>query len=96
MDKKNIDAVLAALKKAGVKTASALRSLLAESDSNAEASAANLSARGRIEALFDEGTFMESGAYVSRRRSELDGGESRSRRSGASLSVRLHEVSMRK
>ena len=72
MDKKNIDAVLAALKKAGVKTASALRSLLAESDSNAEASAANLSARGRIEALFDEGTFMESGAYVSRRRSELD------------------------
>lgn len=74
MDKKNLDAIRAALKSAGVKTAAALRSLLAETDAFAGAPAESLTARGRIAALFDEGTFMESGAYVRRRTSELDGG----------------------
>lgn len=74
MDKKNLDAIRAALKSAGVKTAAALRSLLAETDAFAGAPAESLTARGRIAALFDEGTFMESGAYVRRRMSELDGG----------------------
>lgn len=72
MDKKNLDAIRAALKSAGVKTAAALRSLLAETDAFASAPAESLTARGRITALFDEGTFMESGAYVRRRASELD------------------------
>ncbi|MCI8611505.1 MAG: hypothetical protein HFE66_06265 [Clostridiales bacterium] len=72
MDKKNLDAIRAALKSAGVKTAAALRSLLAETDAFADAPAESLTARGRIAALFDEGTFMESGAYVRRRVSELD------------------------
>lgn len=74
MDKKNLDAIRAALKSAGVKTAAALRSLLAETDAFAAAPAESLTARGRIAALFDEGTFMESGAYVRRRMSELDAG----------------------
>ena len=62
MDKKNLDAIRAALKSAGVKTAAALRSLLAETDAFAAAPAESLTARGRIAALFDEGTVMESGA----------------------------------
>ena len=73
MDKKNLDAILAAFKSAGIKTAAALRSLLAETDAAAPSSAESLTARGRIAALFEEGTFMESGAYVKRRMSELDG-----------------------
>lgn len=71
MEKKHFDAIRDALKSAGIKTASALRSLLDEADSNAASSGESLSARGRIEALFDEGTFMESGAFVRRRASEL-------------------------
>ena len=67
MDKKNLDAIRAALKSAGVKTAAALRSLLAETDASVAAPAESLTARGRLTALFDEGTFMESGAYVRRR-----------------------------
>lgn len=76
MDKKNFDTLLATLKKTGVKTVSALRKLLAETEAKATAPAEALTARGRIEALFDEGTFMESGAYVRRVKSELDGEES--------------------
>ncbi|MBO5196400.1 MAG: hypothetical protein J6C03_04820 [Clostridia bacterium] len=74
MDKKNFDTLLATLKETGVKTVSALRKLLAETEANAAAPAECLTARGRIEALFDEGTFMESGAYVRRVKSELDSG----------------------
>ncbi len=72
MDKKNIDSILTAIKNAGSKTASALRSFLAELEVGASAAADDLTARGRLEALFDEGTFMESGAYISRRNSEFD------------------------
>lgn len=75
MDKKNLDSILAALKKAGIKTASALRQLLNETEAGATAPAECLTARGRIEALFDEGTFMESGAFIRRRQSELDAEE---------------------
>ena len=66
MDKKNLVSILDAVKATGVKTASALKELLAESDAKAVAPAGNLTARGRLEALFDEGTFMENGAYVRR------------------------------
>ena len=72
MDKKNLDAILSALKSAGIKTASALRELLSESETISNDSAETLSARGRINALFDEGTFMESGTYVRRRNGEFD------------------------
>ena len=72
MDKKNLDAILSALKSAGIKTASALRELLSESETISNDSAETLSARGRIKALFDEGTFMESGTYVRRRNGEFD------------------------
>ena len=76
MDKKNFDTLLATLKDAGVKTVAALRNLLTETEAKATAPAECLTARGRIEALFDEGTFMESGAYVRRRQSELDAADS--------------------
>ena len=66
MEKKNLDAILDAVKSAGVRTATALKSLLAESEEKALASAGSLTARGRIEELFDAGTFMESGTFVRR------------------------------
>ena len=66
MEKKNLDAILDAVKTAGVKTASALKSLLAETEEKAQAPAECLTARGRIEALFDAGTFMESGTFIRR------------------------------
>lgn len=66
MEKKNLDAILNAVKSAGVKTASALKNLLAETDGKATASAECLTARERLEALFDAGTFMESGTFVRR------------------------------
>lgn len=66
MEKKNFDAIFDAVKSAGVKTAAALKSFLAESDAKAAADAGCLTARGRIEALFDAGTFMESGTFVRR------------------------------
>lgn len=72
MEKKHFDMIRDALKNAGIKTADALRKLLDEADGSAVSSAEALSARGRIEALFDEGTFMESGTFVRRRASELN------------------------
>ena len=62
MDKFNLEAFAETLKGIGVKTASALRDLLAEKDGAANGGA--LSARGRLEALFDNGTFSEIGTYV--------------------------------
>lgn len=65
MDKKNMEVLRSALNRTEVKTASQLRDSLAEAD-------AKSSARSRITSLFDEGTFVETGAYVTRRISEFD------------------------
>ena len=70
MEKKNLGAIFGAVKSAGVKTASALKGLLAESDAKATAGNECLTARQRLEALFDEGTFMENGTFVRRFDSE--------------------------
>lgn len=64
--------ILDALKNASIKTAAALREIFSTAESNATAPADCLTAKGRIEALFDEGTFMESGKFVRRTPSELD------------------------
>lgn len=69
MDKFNLEAFAETLRNISVKTASALRDLLAESDLP---NGSELNARGRLEALFDEGTFSELGAYVRRRAGEFD------------------------
>jgi len=65
MDKKNMEVLRSALNRTEVKSASQLRESLVEAD-------AKSSARGRITMLFDEGTFVETGAYVTRRISEFD------------------------
>ena len=70
MDKFNLEAFAETLKDIGVKTASALRDLLVEKD--AAAVSGSFNARGRLEALFDNGTFSEIGTYVRRRASEFD------------------------
>lgn len=60
------ESILSALKHVKTKTASALRDLV-----SGEAEVGS-SARARITALFDEGTFVELGAFVKRRATELD------------------------
>lgn len=68
MDKKDVESILFALKNVKVKTAAALRQLLKDTDDSHAASAKeHLSARQRIDALFDEGTFVEIGAYMKKR-----------------------------
>ncbi len=70
MEKFNFEAFSNIIKDVTVKTASALRELLAQKD---VPSGGCLTARERLERLFDAGTFSEIGAYVRRRRSEFDG-----------------------
>ena len=73
MEKNQFEMIFDAIKDASIKTVSSLRKLLEETDfkaADAPLSGA-LSARDRIEALFDRGTFMESGAFVRRRASEI-------------------------
>ncbi len=65
MDKKNMEALRGALNRTDVKTADDLRAMLSEAD-------AGSTARAAIAMLFDEGTFVETGAYVTRRISEFD------------------------
>lgn len=73
MDKKNMEVLHGSLNRTDVKTASALRDLLHEADAkSAPAKDGALSARERITMFFDEGTFVETGAYVTRRISEFD------------------------
>ncbi len=69
MDKFNLEAFAETLRDISVKTASALRELLAD---GTQPSGGELNARGRLEALFDEGTFSELGTYVRRRAGEFD------------------------
>ena len=73
MEKNVSEMILDALKDASVKTASALREIFGAAEAKATAPADCLTARGRIEALFDEGTFMESGKFVRRTPDELGG-----------------------
>lgn len=57
------------------KTTAELRSLLQNGIAEAETALAKdgrLSARQRMQLLFDEGTFVEVGAYIGRKRTELD------------------------
>ncbi len=68
MDKFNLESFAEALKNNGVKSASALRDLMTKTETSNES---GLSARGRLEALFDNGTFSEIGTYVRRRASEF-------------------------
>ncbi len=57
------------------KTTAELRALLKDRETDAEKALkkeGKLSARSRMELLFDEGTFVEIGAYIGRKRTELD------------------------
>ena len=72
MEKNQFEKILDTIKDVSIKTVSSLRELLQTVDANAAAPASgSLNARGRIEAIFDKGTFMESGAYIRRRANEL-------------------------
>ncbi len=74
MDIFNLEAFADKLNRVKVKTASALRELL---DGGSSAQSADLdTARGRLLAFFDEGTFSEIGAYVRRRMGDLDTADS--------------------
>lgn len=64
MDKFNLEAYADKIKNVGVKTASALRDLLSRKE---EETAGTLDAKGRLERLFDAGTFSQIGTYVRRR-----------------------------
>ena len=57
------------------KSTAELRKLLSERQSNASeklAASGKLTAKSRMELLFDEGTFVEVGAYIRRKTTELD------------------------
>ena len=75
MEKNVSEMILDALKDTSIKTATALREIFSEAESKVTAPADCLTARGRIEALFDEGTFMESGKFVRRTPGEFDNGK---------------------
>lgn len=75
MQKKDFETVLEALKHAQHKTTAAIKDFLSELDEKNELSALKgkrLTARARIAALFDEGTFVETGAFIKRRPTEFD------------------------
>lgn len=73
MEKNSLERLTARLKKTYVKTVDSLRELLAEADSRAaNVPDGPLGARGRLEALFDDGIFTETGVFVRRRASEFD------------------------
>ena len=76
MDKKNLEVLHRSLAGNPCKTASALREMLSEREAAVAPANGSRSARERIVALFDEGTFMELGAYVMRRSSEFETGKS--------------------
>ena len=68
MDKKDVESILTALKNVKVKTATALRQFLKDTDeSNGAAAKEHLTARQRVDAFFDAGTFVEIGAFVKKR-----------------------------
>ncbi|MBQ9922902.1 MAG: hypothetical protein IJO52_11980, partial [Clostridia bacterium] len=69
MDKFNLEAYADKIKNVGVKTASALRELLSRKE---EETSGTLDAKGRLERLFDSGTFSQIGTYVRRRNCQDD------------------------
>ena len=69
MDKFNLEAYADKIKSVGIKTASALRDLLSLKE---EETAGTLDAKGRLERLFDAGTFSQIGTYVRRRNDQSD------------------------
>ena len=78
MHKKDVESILSALKSVKVKTAAALRQFLKDTDEgHVDADKDHLTARQRIDAFFDEGTFVEIGAFVKKRPSPIcvDGGD---------------------
>ena len=77
MQKKDFETVLEALKRAKLKSTAAIKDFLSELDEKSELSALKgkrLTARARLKALFDEGTFVETGAFIKRRPTEFDAG----------------------
>lgn len=72
MEKNVSEMILEAIDNSSIKTAAALREIFNDAESKATAPADCLTARGRIEALFDEGTFMESGKFLRRTPGEFD------------------------
>ncbi len=75
MQKKDFEAVLEALKRVKHKSTAAIKDFLTELDAKSEASSLSgkhLTARARISALFDAGTFVETGAFIKRRPTEFD------------------------
>ncbi|MBR5447911.1 MAG: hypothetical protein IKV40_05765, partial [Clostridia bacterium] len=69
MDKFNLEAYADKIKSVGIKTASALRDLLSLKE---EETAGTLDAKGRLERLFDAGTFSQIGTYIRRRNDQSD------------------------
>lgn len=77
MQKKDFEAVLEALKRVKHKSTAAIKDFLSELDAKNEQSSLagkHLTARARITALFDDGTFVETGAFIKRRPTEFDAG----------------------
>lgn len=75
MQKKDFEAVADALKRVQIKTTAAIKDFLRDLDEkneNAALAGKRLTARARITALFDEGTFVETGAFIKRRATEFD------------------------
>ena len=73
MDNFDLNALVSVLKKTGKMTIGAFRDFLSQTENNAASAEGKLSAKERLTALFDAGTFTETGAYVRRRMSEFDG-----------------------
>ncbi len=75
MQRKSFEAVAEALKHMRNTTTAAIKDFLCETDTKHESSALagkRLTARARISALFDSGTFVETGALIKRRATEFD------------------------
>lgn len=75
MEKNDVDNIMSALNNVRVKTAADLRQLLNDSSSNAASiikDDGTLSARDRVISIFDDGTFVETGAFMKRRKTEFD------------------------
>jgi len=73
MAKSNVEAIIASIKNAGMKTAAALKTILSEQSQTPEVGKdGKLTARERITSILDAGTFSEIGTYMFRRGTEYD------------------------
>ncbi len=73
MDNFDLNALVSVLKKTGKMTIGAFRDFLSQTEKDYSPAEGKLSAKERLTALFDAGTFTETGAFVRRRMSEFDG-----------------------